>query len=86
MFYEGILYTSVEIVGLSSVLLNEDFRPPQLAGFEGVRALFGLKILQMTFVVDISLLLGDTDWLWQLYKIHCKAMGEYLLTQHLCPT
>ena len=51
---------------MRSVLFNEDFRPPQLAGFEGFWALFGLKTIQITFVVDISLLLGVADWLQQL--------------------
>ena len=58
------------------MLFNEEFR---LAGIEGLGA-FGLKII---FKVDISLLRGETDLLQQLQEIHCNAMGEYQLTQHL---
>ena len=47
---------------------------PELAGFEPLRVLLGLKIIEVIFVVDISLLLGVTDWLQQLKTIHCNVV------------
>ena len=70
IFYEGLFYTSVEVVGLESIWVAR-FSMKTLAtvgGFEGAWALFGLKIIQLTFVVDFSPLLCVTDWLQQLQK------------------
>ena len=66
---------SVEVVGLES---QSEWRAATIGRFEGVRTLFGLKTIQVTFVVDIRLLLGV--WL----EIHCNSMGEYLLIQRSC--
>ena len=75
LYFNGSQQSGVD---LSSMFFDEDFtRPwwPLMVEFEGILSRFGLRITHIiTFIVDISLLC-DVDYLQQLHKIQCNAVG-----------